>query len=241
MISANFSRKNQAPELISIGGVTPFTTIDYPGELAAVLFLRGCPWRCDYCHNKDLIDRESEKSIAWESVLDFLHERKTLLDAVVFSGGEPTLQTGLLEAIQQVKRLGFKTGLHTAGVYPLRLKKLLPWLDWVGLDIKAPASRYAAVTGVFHSAERAWQSARLLAEADVDYEVRTTLHPKLLSRSDLYQLVDELKQINVRHYSVQQCITRYCSDDEIDEKDFNRLDQYDLDRIGKRFSSFEYR
>lgn len=241
MMSVNFSRKKQSSELIQIGGVTPFTTIDYPGELAAVLFLQGCPWRCDYCHNKDLIDRQPTKSIAWESVLDFLGERKNLLDAVVFSGGEPTLQTGLLEAIQQVKLLGFKIGLHTAGVYPNRLKKILPWIDWVGLDIKAPAPRYSAITGVSNSAERAWQSARLLADSDVDYEIRTTLHPKLISRSDLYQLVDELKQISVRHYSVQQCNTRYCSDDNVGEQDFISLDQDDLDRIGKSFSSFEYR
>ena len=240
-MSVNFSRKKQSSELIQIGGVTPFTTIDYPGELAAVLFLQGCPWRCDYCHNKGLIDRQQPTGIGWESVLDFLRERKNLLDAVVFSGGEPTLQAGLPEAIQQVKHLGFKIGLHTAGVYPLRLEKLLPWLDWVGLDIKAPASRYPAITRVSHSADRAWQSARLLADSDVDYEIRTTLHPKLISRSDLYQLVDELKQINVRHYSVQQCNTRYCSDDNIDEQDFISLDQNDLERIGNNFSSFEYR
>lgn len=240
-MSVNFSRKKQSSELIQIGGVTPFTTIDYPGELSAVLFLQGCPWCCDYCHNKDFIDRQQAASVSWESVLDFLGERKTLLDAVVFSGGEPTLQTGLPEAIQQVKHLGFKIGLHTAGVYPKRLKKLLPWLDWVGLDIKAPASRYPAITGVSNSAERAWQSARMLVDADVDYEIRTTLHPKLISRSDLYQLADELKQINVCHYSVQQCNTRYCSDDSIEEQDFTSLNQNDLDRIGNNFPSFEYR
>lgn len=240
-MSVNFSRKKQPSELIQIGGVTPFTTIDYPGELSAVLFLQGCPWRCDYCHNKDFIDRQQAASVSWESVLDFLRERKNLLDAVVFSGGEPTLQTGLLEAIRQVKHLGFKIGLHTAGVYPQRLKKLLPWLDWVGLDIKAPASRYSAITGVSSSAERAWQSAKILVDSDVDYEIRTTLHPKLISRSDLYRLVDDLKNINVRHYSVQQCNTRYCSDDSIEEQDFISLDQNDLDRIGSNFPSFEYR
>ncbi len=240
-MSVNFSRKKQSSELIQIGGVTPFTTIDYPGELAAVLFLQGCPWRCDYCHNKGFIDRKQVAAVSWESVLDFLGERKTLLDAVVFSGGEPTLQTGLPEAIQQVKHLGFKIGLHSAGVYPARLQKLLPWLDWVGLDIKAPASRYSAITGVSNSAERAWDSARLLVDSDVDYEIRTTLHPKLISRSDLYQLVDELKQINVRHYRVQKCNTRYCSDDNITEQDFNNLELSDQDRIGNIFPSFEYR
>ncbi|MDH5354927.1 MAG: anaerobic ribonucleoside-triphosphate reductase activating protein [Gammaproteobacteria bacterium] len=240
-MSVSFSRKKLSSELIRIGGVTPFTTIDYPGELSAVLFLQGCPWRCDYCHNKDFIERQQAASVGWESVLDFLRERKTLLDAVVFSGGEPTLQTGLSEAIQQVRHLGFKIGLHTAGVYPKRLKKLLPWLDWVGLDIKAPKSRYSAITGVSHSAERAWESAKLLTNSGVDYEIRTTLHPKLISRSDLYQLVDELKKMNVRHYSVQKCNTKYCSDSNSDEQDFVSLDQDDVGRIGGNFSSFEYR
>lgn len=227
--------------MISIGGITPFTTIDFPGELAAVLFLQGCPWRCDYCHNKGLINRQTPTTISWDSVLDFLHQRKNLIDGVVFSGGEPTLQSGLLDAIQQVKRLGFKIGLHTAGTYPDRLKKILPWLDWVGLDIKAARSQYSAITGVAHSGLRAWQSAQLIVNSKLDYEVRTTLHPQLMNRTKIDHLIDDLKEIRVKNFCIQECNLTYCTGVELEGADILTLNQIDLDRIGSSFDNFEFR
>lgn len=241
MNNANFSRKKEAPELITIGGVTPFTTIDFPGELAAVVFMQGCPWRCDYCHNKALISRRESGQISWQATLDFLRRRRILIDGVVFSGGEPTLQSGLLEAIRQVKRLGFKIGLHTAGVYPDRLKRILPWLDWVGLDIKASKSDYSDITGVANSGTRAWESARLLVNSNVDYEVRTTLHPILMDRANLDYLIDELKRINVTNFCMQQCNLNFCSDITISGTETFSLSQNDLEKIGSNFSKFEFR
>ena len=94
--------------MIRIGGMTPLTSIDFPGQLAAVLYLQGCPWRCGYCHNPGLIPARGESHVEWRQVVAFLHRRRGLLDGVVFSGGEPTSQTGLPDAIAQV------AGLDTA-------------------------------------------------------------------------------------------------------------------------------
>src|SRR3989338_5182172 len=97
---------------ITVAGITPFTTIDYPGGfLSAVLFLQGCPWRCQYCHNIHLLPRKTNLSIPWNDVLLFLKKRQGILDAVVFSGGEPTVQTDLIQAITEVRKLNFKIGL----------------------------------------------------------------------------------------------------------------------------------
>jgi len=104
--------------MLKIGGVIPFTTIDYPGHLAAVLFCQGCPWRCGYCHNQELLDETAPAKFSWDEVLAFLERRRELLDAVVFSGGEPTMQPGLLQAIGTVKSMGFLAGLHTGGAFP---------------------------------------------------------------------------------------------------------------------------
>ena len=142
---------------VEVGGLTPLTTIDYPGELAAVLFLQGCPWRCGYCHNQELMPRRSPFAIPWSRVIELLGQRLGLLDAVVFSGGEPTLQAGLGEAMLQVKSLGFKIGLHTAGIYPERLQAVLPLVDWIGMDIKSTRAEYEATTGVRGSGTRAWR------------------------------------------------------------------------------------
>lgn len=165
--------------MLNIGGVTPFTTIDYPGEIAAVLFCRGCPWRCGYCHNEHLREPAAEGNVHWEEILSFLRSRAGLLDAVVFSGGEPTLQPGLAEAVREVKALGFKVGLHTAGAFPERLAMILPQLDWVGMDLKAPFEEYEAVTAVPGSGEAARESADLVRRSGVAHRFRTTLDPYL--------------------------------------------------------------
>ena len=133
--------------MIRVAGMTPLTTIDFPGRLAAVLFLQGCPWRCSYCHNPELLPARGAGGLDWDAVQDFLGRRRGLLDGVVFSGGEPTSQARLPDAIARVKAIGFQVGLHTGGMYPARLQRLLPLLDWVGLDIKGPAAHHDAITG----------------------------------------------------------------------------------------------
>jgi len=165
--------------MLTVGGVAAFTTIDYPGELATVVFCRGCPWRCGYCQNRHFQGSTEEGAIPWEEVLAFLRRRRVLLDAVVFSGGEPTLQPGLADAVRAVKGLGYKAGLHTAGPYPQRLAAVLPRLDWVGMDIKAPFEEYEAVTGVPGSGEAARESAELVRRSGVRHRFRTTLDPFL--------------------------------------------------------------
>jgi pyruvate formate lyase activating enzyme len=197
---------------LRIGGLTPLTTLDFPGELAAVVFCQGCPWRCRYCQNGDLLPTRREGLIPWSRVRDLLDRRLGLLDAVVFSGGEPTLQAALPSAMAEVKALGFKVGLHTAGTYPQRLRLLLPWLDWVGLDIKALPEDYQAVTGVPRSGERAWESLGLLLGAGVALEVRTTPMPGLDSTTYLDRLMRRLADAGVREYVLQRCHTEHSLD-----------------------------
>ena len=116
----------QAADSLRIGGLLPMTTLDYPDHLSCVLFCQGCAWRCRYCHNPELIAARGKTPHDWRSVLRFLQQRQGLLDAVVFSGGEATLQPALPEAMQAVRALGFKVGLHSAGIKPAALARVLP-------------------------------------------------------------------------------------------------------------------
>lgn len=174
--------------MLNIGGLTPCTTIDYPGELAAVIFCRGCPWRCSYCHNRYLQDARKAGTIAWDDLSRILEKRRALLDAVVFSGGEPTMQPGLPNAALEFQHMGFKVGLHTAGPWPERLLDCLPYLDWVGMDIKAPFEEYEAITGIPGSGEAARASAELLRQSGVRHQFRTTLDPFLLENGRIEAL-----------------------------------------------------
>jgi pyruvate formate lyase activating enzyme len=191
------------PDQLRVGGLTPLTTIDYPGELAAVVYCQGCPWRCRYCQNGALLDPDGGELIPWSDVVAFLETRRGLLDAVVFSGGEPTAQTALKAALAEVRALGFKTGPHTGGPYPERLASLLPLLDWVALDIKALPEDYPLVTGVPGSGDKAWRSLALLIAAGADLEVRTTPMPGLDDRDYLARLMERLAAAGVTDYALQ--------------------------------------
>ncbi|MEW5250627.1 anaerobic ribonucleoside-triphosphate reductase activating protein [Microbulbifer discodermiae] len=202
-------------ETLRVGGFTPFTATDYPGALAAVVFCQGCPWRCRYCHNGDLLPARAPAPYEWGEIVDFLRQRRGLLDAVVFSGGEPTAQPALESAIGQVRDLGFKVGLHTAGIYPRRLCRLVSQLDWVGLDIKALPDNYVAITGVRGSGDSAWESARILAAAGVPMEVRLTRHPRITSAEELGQVRARLRQLGILDLTVQDCDINHCLDDSL--------------------------
>ena len=190
---------------LQVGGLTALTTVDYPGQLAAVVFCQGCPWRCGYCHNGHLQPPRAGAPVSWTEVMAFLRRRRGLLDAVVFSGGEPTLQRGLRAAMREAKSLGYAIGLHTAGIYPGRLAGLLQEVSWVGLDIKAPWQRYDAVTGRPGSAARVQRSLDLVQASGVDFECRTTWHAGLYPEAELQALGRELAERGVARWTVQPC------------------------------------
>ena len=188
-----------------MGGLTPLTSIDFPGRLAAVLYCQGCPWRCSYCHNPELLDATTPAAVPWPQVRQFLEHRCGLLDGVVFSGGEPTLQAALPAALAEVRALGFDTALHTGGMYPERLSAALALLDWVGLDIKGPLHAYDAITGAPGSGAKVFESLRRLRASGVAHECRTTWHAGLFGVDELFALADTLADAGVAHWALQEC------------------------------------
>ncbi|MGB4779805.1 anaerobic ribonucleoside-triphosphate reductase activating protein [Microbacterium sp.] len=205
--------RTAAASELNIAGMTPFSTVDWPDMMTATLFLQGCPWNCFYCHNPALIDPRADGEVTWGDVMDLLCDRIGLLDAVVFSGGEPTMQRALIPAMREVRDLGFLVGLHTAGAYPGLLAQALPHVDWVGLDIKALPPDYAQVTGRAPSGAGAWRSLELVlgnqllrADTDrpLDFEVRTTVHPAAIDDARLRELGCRLADAGVECWAVQR-------------------------------------
>ncbi|WP_435298622.1 anaerobic ribonucleoside-triphosphate reductase activating protein [Timonella sp. A28] len=195
---------NRRPERLEIAGFEPFSACDWPGKLSAVVFLQGCPWSCGYCHNFDIIDPKKPGVIAWETVLEHLTNRRGLLDGIVFSGGEPTRQHALISAVREAKNLGFEIGLHTGGAYPNRMKELIEHLDWVGLDIKAPSAKYQAITGVARDNQLPMKTLRMLLDANIPVQVRTTLDPLVLDEEDILEIQQEVTELGVTDFVVQR-------------------------------------
>jgi len=212
---------------IKVGGITPFTTIDFPGRLAAVIYTQGCPWRCRFCHNGPLLDPTVETDVTWEDVLPFLSLRTGFLDGVVFSGGEPSFWPDLPSYIKAVREMGYDIALHTNGAYPERIKHFLEsrLLDMVALDIKAPFDDYEKITGVAGSGKLARESAGLLLASGIDVEFRTTVHPDLLTPEELRSMARELHDMGVKRYAVQKCRTEYSLDPAI-RKEYQELDPF---------------
>ena len=185
-----------------IGGITPFSTVDWPGKLACVAFLAGCPWRCPYCQNHQLQSFDAARQTD-EDLLALLEQRRGLLDGIVLSGGEPLAQSATIRVAEQVRQMGFLVGLHTCGGYPERLREILPFVDWVGLDVKAPWDAYERVTRVAGSGRLARESLEALLEAGTPLETRTTWHPALLSPADIAAIARDLAARGVRSWAVQ--------------------------------------
>ena len=192
---------------LRIAAVTPFTSIDFPGKLAAVVFLRGCPWRCSYCHNRWMRSRRAQsQDPQWNQVQELLDKRRGLLDGVVFSGGEPCMDPALPAAVRLVKELGFAVGLHTSGAYPRRLREVVGLIDWVGLDVKGNPQHpeaFDAIAGVKGACGAFLESFGVVKQAGVDFEVRTTAHPDYISEEDILSIGSWLKQRGVGAYALQ--------------------------------------
>ncbi len=194
---------------VQIGGLVSFTTIDYPGKLAAVLFLVGCPLRCAYCSNPHLLtphDGEYDP----ERVLDWLQSRVGKLEAVVFSGGEALMQgDAAIEYMRRVREMGFKIGLHTNGFYPDTLRRAADLIDWIGLDFKAMREKYPDLTGQHIAYDNMIKSLDVWLATGKDFEVRITCDPRFIDKSDLIKIAEILNERGVSNIAIQKYIPHF--------------------------------
>lgn len=194
---------------VQIGGLVSFTTIDYPGKLAAVLFLVGCPLRCAYCSNPHLLtphDGEYDP----ERVFDWLQSRVGKLEAVVFSGGEALMQGDVaIEYMRRVREIGFKIGLHTNGFYPDTLRRAADLIDWIGLDFKATREKYPDLTGQHIAYDNMIKSLDVWLATGKDFEVRITCDPRFIDKSDLIKIAEILNERGVSNIAIQKYIPHF--------------------------------
>ena len=190
--------------MLTAAGLVPFTTIDFPGRLAAVIFIQGCPLRCPFCHNYALQQEGIDTSITMAEIDNFLQDRRGRLDGIVLSGGEPLKHLEIKYLIEKIKALDYQVAIHTSGVYPAHLRSVLPLVDWVGLDIKAPWDKYDILTGRPGMAEPVQESLKILQDAKKDFECRTTCDPRYLTPQDILKIGQDLAGQGVERYVLQQ-------------------------------------
>jgi len=192
--------------------ITPFTQLDYPGELACIAWFSGCNLRCAYCHNPAIVLQRGRKKDS--ELLSFLKTRRGLLTGVVFSGGEATFCPSLPDLAQQAKDLGYKTKLDTNGTNPEMLRELLRdrRIDCVALDYKCPPHRAERLLGttLYEGAFRESLAYLINTSREQDFllEIRTTYHPDFLDPDDLQWMIDDLDRLGYQGtYCLQNIVT----------------------------------
>lgn len=174
---------------MKIGGFQSMTLSDFPGLTAAIVFTQGCNFRCPFCHNGSLLDIKATGCQLLETgkIIDALKSRKNIIEGLVITGGEPTLQPDLSGFIKEVRSIGYKIKLDTNGSRPEVIEKLISdnVLDYIAMDIKAPLDKYSLLSGVEVLTENILQSIEVIAGAKVISEFRTTYVTELLTESDV--------------------------------------------------------
>jgi len=182
---------------MKIKGFIKNTFIEYPGKVAAMIFLPNCNFKCSFCFNPELVfDNEKINEINEEDVFDFLEIQKKWIDGLVISGGEPTLQKDLPEFIKKVKKMGLSVRIYTNGTNPEMLSQLIDdkLIDSIAMDIKAPLNeKYESLTNVKNVLDNIKKSISLIMKSDLDYEFRTTVVPTFHSEKDIDEIANSIK------------------------------------------------
>lgn len=186
-------------------GIDKFSLLDFDGYISVVLFAPKCNFRCPFCHNGESV-LASSSSIPFSKILDYLNSRKGVIDAVVITGGEPTLMDDLFDKISTLKKMGYLIKLDTNGTNPEMLRKLIVahLLDYIAMDIKNSESKYALTSGVkCLDINKIKESISLIMNSNIDYEFRTTLVEEfhsLQSIKEMSKLVNGANKLYLQHF-----------------------------------------
>ncbi|MBN2414220.1 anaerobic ribonucleoside-triphosphate reductase activating protein [bacterium] len=166
---------------MNIGGFVKTSLSDFPGHIAAVIFISGCNLRCPFCHNPDLVTHPERTAESAEGILEFLASRRTRLTGVVISGGEPLMQDDLPSLLGQIHRLGLAVKIDTNGTFPGMLERVIDsgLCSYVAMDIKSSPEEYARAAGGDVPLDLIRRSIRILKESGLPHEFRTTVVPGL--------------------------------------------------------------
>jgi len=220
---------------MKIAGLQKTTFLDYPDKVACVIFTAGCNMRCPFCHNRELVfmDKISEsanKQISESDFFSFLEKRKDILEGVVITGGEPTLQPDLEDFCKKVKEKGFLVKLDTNGTNPDMVKRLMDkkLIDFVAMDMKNDFENYQKTVGVRVDLVKIKKSIELIKNWGGDYEFRTTVVPTLHSKKNIENI---LKIVPKDKLVLQRFRPNNCLDDafiKLDPVEKEDIEAFDL-------------
>lgn len=247
-----------------IGGLQKFSLLDYPGKISAIIFTQGCNFRCQFCYNPMLVWPSSAKAaedkpkevgkiknispekgeekgqalMSEDGLFHFLKKRRSKLEAIVITGGEPTLHKDLPAFIKKIKQLGFLVKLDTNGSNPQILEKLIKekLIDYIAMDIKAGEEKYQKITGKPINFNKIKKSVKIIKESRLPYELRTTLAPGLLEKNDIKKIGEIIEGADKWY------LQRFQDDSDLvnpkfkGKKAFTNKEMEEMRRIGQKYA-----
>ena len=195
---------------MKFSGLQKISLIDYPNKVASVLYTPGCNLRCPFCHNWRIVVDPKPPFLHEAAALKILESRKKYVDAVVVTGGEPTMHKELPKFLAKLKKRGFQVKLDTNGFYPEVLEECLPYVDYVAMDVKTSLEKYKQLgtkdtVGLMRTVE-------ILKTGKVPYEFRTTAVPEFVTAEDVKCIGEMLK--GAKTHAFQQFVPQ----DTLDKK-----------------------
>jgi pyruvate formate lyase activating enzyme len=243
-----------------IGGLQKFSLLDYPGYLSAIIFTQGCNFRCQFCYNpmlvwptvvgkskyaRDLVrvsglspeQQKDHPSLTEDDLFVFLKSRIGKLDAVVITGGEPSLHKDLFEFIKKIKQLGFLVKLDTNGSHPETLAKLIKTnlIDYIAMDFKAPEEKYEEVVGADVDFNNIRKSVKMIMTSKLPYEFRTTIVPGLINKEDIAKMGEIIKGASLWYLQNFKSNTDLVSQDLKGRVPYNTRQMKEMAEIGRGY------
>ena len=201
-----------------IKGWLKTTLIDYPGEIASIVFTGGCNMRCPMCHNADVVLHPKQfPSVPAQEIFDYLDKRQGKVSGIVISGGEPTLSPDLEKFMHELRKRPIKIKLDSNGLRPDLLEHFYAekLIDYLAMDIKAPLPKYSELCGVDIDMDRIQRSIDLIRSSGLPYEFRTTVVPDLLLPEDIVAIGEWLH--GSKRYALQQFHPDHCLNPDFDQ------------------------
>jgi len=188
---------------MKIGGFQKTSLLDYPDKISSIVWTIGCNLNCPFCYNTELV-HETAQSIDVKQIITHLKKRKGIIEALVISGGEPFLQKDLDLFCKKIKKINILIKVDTNGTFPDKLNELIEnkLVDYIAVDIKAPKNKYAKLTGGKIDIKDIQKTIDILQKSQIDYEFKTTIVPKFLTKKDILEIGKWLK--GSKKYYLQQ-------------------------------------
>lgn len=220
---------------MKICGLTKTTLLDYPGKVAATVFLGGCNFRCPFCHNGDLV-LYSQKMPVYEmdEIMAFFQKRKNVLEGVCISGGEPTLYDDLPKFITDIKNMGYLVKLDTNGTNLQMMTELVDekLVDYIAMDIKASPNLYEKVCNSLVDMESIQASVNFLLEGKIPYEFRTTMVKEFHTMKEMDEIGQWIK--GAKSYYLQN----YQETDKNICKGFHAFEKEEMEAIREQLGKY---